>query len=188
MTAPASRAAPATRAEASAWPECGRAAKRSAASCGWRRVKRRGRGAQRAARRCGLALRGYRWWKRRGRAAARRVRGARAMSLRLLLADDHAIVRQGVRQLLIDRGVADEVIEAETGSQALASLDKHAFDTILLDISLPGMNGVEALKPMQRKAPRRPGLVFSGYREDEEAVPAVMVGWAGCLSRSVGRG
>jgi two-component system invasion response regulator UvrY len=107
------------------------------------------------------------------------------MSLRLLLADDHAIVRQGVGQLLIDRGVADEVIEAETGSQALASLDKHAFDTILLDISLPDMNGVEVLKRMKRKAPRMPVLMFSMYREDQYAVRALKAGAAGYLSKTV---
>jgi two-component system invasion response regulator UvrY len=107
------------------------------------------------------------------------------MSLRLLLADDHAIVRQGVRQLLIDRGVADEVIEAETGSQALASLDKHAFDTILLDISLPDMNGVEVLKRMKRKSPRTPVLMFSMYREDQYAVRALKAGAAGYLSKTV---
>src|SRR5208282_3558048 len=63
------------------------------------------------------------------------------MSLRILLVDDHAVVRQGVRQLLMDRGVALEVGEAETGAEALAAVDKHAYDVVLLDISLPDMNG-----------------------------------------------
>ena len=92
------------------------------------------------------------------------------MTLRMLLVEDHAIVRQGVRQLLLSHGVAREVAEAETGAQALASLDKSEFDVILLDISLPDMNGVEVLKRMKRKAARAPVMMFSMYREDQYAV------------------
>jgi len=76
------------------------------------------------------------------------------MSLNILLVDDHAIVRQGIRQLLVDRGVAREVAEAETGAEAMALVDKSAFDVILLDISLADMNGIEVLKRIKRKEPR----------------------------------
>jgi two-component system, NarL family, invasion response regulator UvrY len=107
------------------------------------------------------------------------------MTLRILLVDDHAIVRQGVRQLLLDRGVAREVVEAESGAQALTSIDKTLFDAILLDISLPDMNGVEVLKRMKRKAPRVPVMMFSMYREDQYAVRALKAGAAGYLSKTV---
>jgi two-component system, NarL family, invasion response regulator UvrY len=107
------------------------------------------------------------------------------MTLRILLVDDHAIVRQGVRQLLLDRGVAREVVEADCGAQALASIDKTLFDAILLDISLPDMNGVEVLKRMKRKAPRVPVMMFSMYREDQYAVRALKAGAAGYLSKTV---
>jgi two-component system, NarL family, invasion response regulator UvrY len=107
------------------------------------------------------------------------------MTLRILLVDDHAIVRQGVRQLLLDRGIAREVVEAESGAQALASIDKTLFDAILLDISLPDMNGVEVLKRMKRKAPRVPVMMFSMYREDQYAVRALKAGAAGYLSKTV---
>ena len=100
------------------------------------------------------------------------------MSLRILLADDHAVVRQGVRQLLMDRGVALEVAEAETGAEALAAVAKQLFDVVLLDISLPDMNGVEVLKRLKRKAPRVAVLMFSMYREDQYAVRALKAGAA----------
>ncbi|MEM5338950.1 response regulator transcription factor RqpR [Paraburkholderia azotifigens] len=106
------------------------------------------------------------------------------MTLRILIAEDHAIVRQGVRQLLIDRGVADEVAEAQTGTEVLIEASKHVFDVILLDISLPDMNGVEVLKRLKRKLPRVPVLMFSMYREDQYAVRALKAGAAGYLSKT----
>ncbi len=107
------------------------------------------------------------------------------MALNLLLVDDHAIVRQGIRQLLLDRRVADEVAEAESGAEALAAADKGSFDVILLDISLPDINGVEVLKRLKRKLPSTPVLMFSMYREDQYAVRALKAGAAGYLSKTV---
>lgn len=107
------------------------------------------------------------------------------MTLRILLVDDHAIVRQGVRQLLLSHGVAREVVEAETGAQALASLEDEPFDIVLLDISLPDMNGVEVLKRIKRRAPRSPVMMFSMYREDQYAVRSLKAGAAGYLSKTV---
>ncbi|WP_322031795.1 response regulator transcription factor RqpR [Paraburkholderia sp. J76] len=107
------------------------------------------------------------------------------MTHRILLVDDHAVVRQGVRQLLLDRGIAADVIEAQTGAEALAAIAKHACDVVLLDISLPDMNGVEVLKRARKKAPRVPVLMFSMYREDQYAVRALKAGAAGYLSKTV---
>ncbi|HTH73538.1 MAG TPA: response regulator transcription factor RqpR [Trinickia sp.] len=107
------------------------------------------------------------------------------MTLRILLVDDHAIVRQGVRQLLLNHCVAREVVEAETGAQALASLEDEPFDIVLLDISLPDMNGVEVLKRIKRRAPRSPVMMFSMYREDQYAVRSLKAGAAGYLSKTV---
>lgn len=107
------------------------------------------------------------------------------MTLRILLVDDHAIVRQGVRQLLLDHGIAREVVEADTGAQALASLDDDPFDVVLLDISLPDMNGVEVLKRVKRRAPLVPVMMFSMYREDQYAVRSLKAGAAGYLSKTV---
>jgi len=107
------------------------------------------------------------------------------MTHRILLVDDHAVVRQGVRQLLLDRGIASEVLEAQTGAEALAAIAKHVCDVVLLDISLPDMNGVEVLKRAKKKAPRVPVLMFSMYREDQYAVRALKAGAAGYLSKTV---
>ncbi|WP_179402899.1 response regulator transcription factor RqpR [Burkholderia guangdongensis] len=107
------------------------------------------------------------------------------MSLHILLVDDHAIVRQGVRQLLIDRGIARAVDEAEDDVGTLAQIDRHAYDVILLDISLGDTNGLELLKRIKRRAPNAPVLMFSMYREDQYAVRALKAGAAGYLSKTV---
>jgi two-component system, NarL family, invasion response regulator UvrY len=106
------------------------------------------------------------------------------MALKILLADDHAIVRRGVSQLLIERGVASEVFEVDTGALAIASVSDRPFDVVLLDISLPDMNGVEVLKRLKRHAPKLPVLMFSMYREDQYAVRALKAGASGYLSKT----
>ena len=108
------------------------------------------------------------------------------MTLRIMLADDHAIVRQGVRQLLLTHGVAREVVEADSGAQALMGVGAgEPFDLVLLDISLPDMNGVEVLKRMKRRAPRTPVMMFSMFREDQYAVRSLKAGASGYLSKTV---
>lgn len=106
------------------------------------------------------------------------------MTLRILLVDDHAIVRQGIRQLLLDKQVALDVVEAETGTDGLHALERGHYDIVLLDISLPDVDGIEVLKRMRRKAPRVPVLMFSMYREDQYAVRALKAGAAGYLSKT----
>lgn len=106
------------------------------------------------------------------------------MTFKILLIDDHAIVRQGVMQLLMDRGIASQVGEAENGAEALLRADQVEWDIALLDISLPDMNGIEVLKRLRRKAPRVPVLMFSMYREDQFAVRALKAGASGYLSKT----
>ncbi|AET90566.1 response regulator transcription factor RqpR [Caballeronia cordobensis] len=104
--------------------------------------------------------------------------------LKILLADDHAIVRRGVAQLLRERGVASEVSEAENGVQAIALATRHPHDVAMLDISLPDVNGIDLLKRIKREAPRLPVLMFSMYREDQYAVRALKAGASGYLSKT----
>lgn len=106
------------------------------------------------------------------------------MTLRILLADDHAIVRRGVAQLLLERGIASDVLEAETGAQAISVAGQCPVDVTLLDISLPDINGVDVLKRLKRQTPRMPVLMFSMYREDQYAVRALKAGAAGYLSKT----
>jgi two-component system, NarL family, invasion response regulator UvrY len=105
-------------------------------------------------------------------------------ALKVLLADDHAIVRRGVAQLLVEFGVASSVTEAETGRDALAFAARESFDVALLDISLPDMNGLDVLKRLKRDVMRLPVLMFSMYREDQYAVRALKAGASGYLPKT----
>ena len=107
------------------------------------------------------------------------------MSPRLLLVHDHAIVRQGIRQLLLDRGVASAVAEADGGHAAVSVIDKHEFDAILLDSALADGTSIEVLKRIKCKQPRVPVLMFSLQRDDQYGVRALKAGAAGYLSKPI---
>jgi two-component system, NarL family, invasion response regulator UvrY len=106
------------------------------------------------------------------------------VTLKVLLADDHAIVRRGVAQLLVEVGAASSVTEAETGRDALTLATRQAFDVAMLDISLPDINGLDLLKRVKRDVPRLPVLMFSMYREDQYAVRALKAGASGYLPKT----
>ncbi|MGN7982697.1 response regulator [Burkholderia sp. 22313] len=110
------------------------------------------------------------------------------MSMHVLLVDDHPVVRQSLAQLLISCGCATEVTEATTGAEALAVVLKRPYTVILLDISLPDMNGIEVLGRLKRKAPNIPVLMFSMHSDDQYAVRALKSGAAGYLSKTAEAG
>ena len=103
--------------------------------------------------------------------------------LKILLADDHAVVRGGIRKFLEATQDIDIVAEATTGEEALAQVRKNDFDVMLLDISLPDLNGLEVLKRVKRERPNLRVLIFSMYPEDDFAVPAFEAGASGYLSK-----
>jgi DNA-binding NarL/FixJ family response regulator len=102
--------------------------------------------------------------------------------LKILIADDHAVVRGGLRQFLAD--AADCLIgEAGTGHEAMALVAAEPWDLLLLDIGLPDVNGLEVLKRIKRDKPELPVLMFSMYAEDDYAMAALDAGAAGFLPK-----
>ena len=71
----------------------------------------------------------------------------------MLLVDDHAIVREGLKHLLCPKGSNWAVVEAESGFQALELLRKSKFDLALVDLSMPGMNGLELIRRIKTEFP-----------------------------------
>jgi two-component system invasion response regulator UvrY len=103
--------------------------------------------------------------------------------IRVLIADDHAVVREGVKRILAE--AADLVIagEASHGQEILAKVATEAWDVVLLDISMPGRNGLEVLQQLRYLRPTLPVLVFSMHPENQYAVRAFRTGAAGYLTK-----
>lgn len=103
--------------------------------------------------------------------------------IRVVLADDHAVVRRGVRQILADAGDIEVVGEAKDYGELAQLLRDQECDVLVLDISMPGKNGIEILKSMRERLPKMHVLVLSMFPEDQYALRALKAGAAGYVSK-----
>ncbi len=103
--------------------------------------------------------------------------------IRVLIADDHAIVRQGLRQILSDTPDLTVAGEAENGVQAVQMVRNGEWDVVLMDVSMPDRNGIDALKLIKKEFPRLPVLILSMYPEEKYAIRALKVGASGYLTK-----
>lgn len=104
--------------------------------------------------------------------------------MRVLLVDDHEIVRRGLRQLLAELIPGAEFTEVATAPAAREELQRSEWDLVLLDINLPGGSGLELLGESKRLRPRTPALILSSYPEEEFAVRSIKLGADGYLTKS----
>ena len=103
--------------------------------------------------------------------------------VRILIADDHAVVRGGLKQFLAETPDLTISGEAASGRETLALVRREAWDLVLLDITLPDVNGLEILKRIKREKPGLPVIVFSMFSEDEYAITALDAGASGYLAK-----
>jgi DNA-binding NarL/FixJ family response regulator len=103
--------------------------------------------------------------------------------IRVFIADDHGIVRKGMKQILSRTADIEVAGEASTGQEALEKIWANNFDVVILDISLPGRNGLEILKQIKSQQPKLPVLILSMYPEDQYAVRVLKAGAAGYLTK-----
>ena len=103
--------------------------------------------------------------------------------LKILLADDHPVVRQGVRQILAEAFVQATFGEACNTRELLDLVGKERWDILVLDLSMPGGNGLEALKQIKHDHPRLPVMILSMFPEDQYAVRTIRAGAAGYLNK-----
>lgn len=103
--------------------------------------------------------------------------------IRILIVDDHAILRRGLRALLSDEFHGAAFGEASNARQALEQLRKKEWDVALLDIALPGKSGLDLLKESKAEWPKLPVLVLSGHPEDQFAVRVLKAGAGGYLTK-----
>lgn len=100
-------------------------------------------------------------------------------NIRVLLVDDHAILREGIRYLLSASGEVDVVGEAQDGVEALEMVEQLSPDAVLMDIAMPRMNGIEATTELKRRHPTLPVLILSMYDSEEYVVPILKAGASG---------
>jgi two-component system invasion response regulator UvrY len=103
--------------------------------------------------------------------------------MRILIADDHAVVRQGLKQILAAEFKQAVFGEASTGQQALELAWRENWDVLVLDITMPGQNGLDVLKAIKKTRPRLPVLMLSMHPEDQFAVRMLKIGAAGYMTK-----
>ena len=103
--------------------------------------------------------------------------------IRVLLADDHSIVRDGLKRILASTPDLEVAGEAANGDQALALVKAHDFDVVMLDMSMPGLSGIDLIKRLKIEKPRLRILVLSMHGESQYAARALKAGAAGYLNK-----
>jgi len=106
-----------------------------------------------------------------------------AKTIRVLIADDHAIVREGLKQILADTPNIVVEGEAENGLSAVQLVRGCDSNVLLLDISMPDRSGIEVLKQIHKEKPALAVLMLSMHREDQYAVRALKAGASGYLNK-----
>ncbi|MCA2997309.1 MAG: response regulator transcription factor [Rhodocyclaceae bacterium] len=101
----------------------------------------------------------------------------------LLIADDHTIMRDGLKRILEGHGDLQVVGEATDGNQVVTWVRKGGFDVLLLDLSMPGKSGVELIRQVRRIAPRLPILVLTMHEEEQFAVRTIKAGASGYITK-----
>ena len=103
--------------------------------------------------------------------------------IRILVADDHPIVREGLKQIIADSHDMVVATEATDGQEVLNQVWKNEFDVVLLDISMPGRNGLDILKQLKSQKPRLAVLLLSVHPEEQYALRALKAGAAGYVTK-----
>jgi len=103
--------------------------------------------------------------------------------IRVLIADDHEIVRAGLRQFLSDEPDIQVTGEAGSGDEVMAQLRAGEFDVLVLDISMPDRNGIDVLKLIRQRKPDLPVLILSTYPEEQYAINLIRAGASGYLTK-----
>jgi two-component system, NarL family, invasion response regulator UvrY len=103
--------------------------------------------------------------------------------IRIAIVDDHALVRAGLRQFFADQADFAIVAEAASGRDALDIVRRGGIDVVVLDISMPGQSGVDALVAIRARAPDLPVLILSGFAEQHYATTLLRQGASGYLNK-----
>lgn len=106
--------------------------------------------------------------------------------IRVLIADDHAVVRQGLRTFLSLQDGVEVVGDVADGAAAVAAVGEHRPDVVLMDLVMPEMDGVEAIRRITAEWPATRTIALTSFLDDDKVLPAVRAGAAGYLLKDVG--
>ena len=103
--------------------------------------------------------------------------------IRIIIVDDHAVVRKGLKQIIEEAPDLYVSDEASSGNELLEKLNDAKYDVVLLDISMPGKDGLDTLKDLKIVAPDLPVLIFTVYPEEQYAMRVLKSGAAGYINK-----
>jgi two-component system invasion response regulator UvrY len=103
--------------------------------------------------------------------------------LKIIIADDHPIVRAGMKQIISEASDLMVADEASDGRQLLSKIRKENFDVVILDISMPHMDGLDVLKQLKIEMPKLPVIVLSIHPEDQYALRVLKAGASGYVTK-----
>ena len=109
-----------------------------------------------------------------------------AKTIRILIADDHSVVRAGLRTLLETHGHFRVIAEAATGEDAIRLAKEHHPDVAVLDIRMPGVSGIEACRQITEHEPTCRVIMLTSYAEDELLLAAIQAGASGYVLKRIG--
>lgn len=101
----------------------------------------------------------------------------------ILIADDHAVVREGLKRIITETSDMVVADEAADGHEVINKALKNDYDVVVLDITMPGINGLDVLKQIRAKKPKLPILVLSVHPEEQYAVRVLKAGASGYLTK-----
>jgi two-component system, NarL family, invasion response regulator UvrY len=103
--------------------------------------------------------------------------------IKILLADDHSIVRDGLRRIIEDAGDMAVTAEASDGHEAIHAVQKHRPDVVVMDITMPGMDGLEAVAQIHNTHPDLPILMLTMHEEEQYVVRCITAGAMGYVTK-----
>jgi two-component system, NarL family, invasion response regulator UvrY len=104
--------------------------------------------------------------------------------MKILIADDHAIIREGLKQILIGINDIEIIDETSNGKEVLTKVRSEFYDIVVLDISMPDMNGLDILKQLKTEQPDLHVLILSIHPEDQYALRVLKAGASGYLTKT----
>lgn len=108
-----------------------------------------------------------------------------ASSPKILIGDDHELIRAGLKRVLLEEGAASRIGEASTAAEIMAAVRRERWDAVILDLNLGARSGLEVLKEIKEEFPRLPVLVLSTYPEEQFALRVLRAGASGYLNKNL---